>query len=101
MAPVLFLDLDGVVCCNFHGELERDKLLQVKRICDEAHAEVVLSTDWRRRPDLKQRAIQTLAAVGVKVIGATPEYSLMSRVRPREILAWMKEHDFDQREGHR
>lgn len=99
MAPVLFLDLDGVVCCNFHGELERDKLLQVKRICDEAHAEVVLSTDWRRRADLKQRALQTLSAVGVKVIGATPEYSLMSRVRPREILAWMKEHDFDQREG--
>jgi alpha/beta superfamily hydrolase len=99
MAPVLFLDLDGVVCCNFRGELERDKLLQVKRICEEANAVVVLSTDWRRRPDLKQRACQTLAAVGVEVIGSTPEYALMSRVRPLEILAWMKDNRFDQREG--
>ena len=32
--PVLFLDLDGVICCNFRGELEYDKLCQVKRVCD-------------------------------------------------------------------
>ena len=57
---ILFLDLDGVVCCNFHGELERDKLAQVARICREAEAVVVLSTDWRRRPELRRRAEQTL-----------------------------------------
>ena len=50
--PLIFLDLDGVVCCNMHGELERDKLIQVKKICDAAQAKVVLSTDWRRRPEL-------------------------------------------------
>ena len=90
MVNILFLDLDGVVCCNFRGELERDKLQQVRRICEAANAKVVLSTDWRRRPDLKQRAERTLASVGVEVIGATPQYAAMSRVRPLEILSWMK-----------
>ena len=97
--PVLFLDLDGVICCNFRGELEYDKLCQVKRICDQTEAVVVLSTDWRRRSDLRQRAYHTLESVGVNVVGSTPEYSLMARVRPLEILAWMKENRFDPQEG--
>ena len=94
MAPenILFLDLDGVICCNFHGVLEPDKLQHVKRICEATQSKVVLSTDWRRRPDLKQRAVQTLASVGVKVIGSTPEFPQGSRkVRPLEILKWMKD----------
>ena len=85
---VLFLDIDGVVCCNFRGELEADKLSQVSRICSETDAKVVLSSDWRRQPHLKARATQTLASYGVEVIGATPQYAMMGRVRPREIMAW-------------
>ena len=89
MVRILFLDLDGVICCNMHGELERDKLFQVRKICNATNAKVVLSTDWRRRADLRRRAEQTLSALGVECIGATPEYVMYSRVRPKEIVAWM------------
>lgn len=89
MVRVLFLDIDGVVCCNMHGELERDKLALVKRICDAAQAKVVLSSDWRRRPELRRKAERSLSALGVSCIGATPEYAMYSRVRPKEIFAWM------------
>ena len=89
MVRILFLDLDGVICCNMHGELERDKLFQVRKICNATNAKVVLSTDWRRRADLRRRAEQTLSALGVECIGATPEYAMYSRVRPKEIVAWM------------
>ena len=88
-ATLVFLDIDGVVCCNFHGELEGTKLALVKDIVDATGAKVVLSSDWRRRPDLRQRAEAALAAHGVDCIGATPEYPMYDRVRPKEILAWM------------
>ena len=40
---ILFLDLDGVVCCKFRGELERDKLV------DDAKAySARLKTDSKR-----------------------------------------------------
>ena len=88
---ILFLDLDGVICCNMHGELERDKLFQVVKICNATNAKVVLSTDWRRRPELRRRAEQTLSGLGVECVGATPEYAMYSRVRPKEIVAWMND----------
>ena len=91
MARLIFLDLDGVICCNMHGELERPKLAEVRRIVDATGAKVVMSSDWRRRPELKQRAEVTLASAGVEVIGATPQYAMYSRVRPKEILAWLRE----------
>eukprot|EP00965_Chrysotila_dentata_P233518 6199634-Pleurochrysis_carterae.AAC.1 len=47
--PVIFLDIDGVICCNYNGHLEEPKLAQLKRIVEETGAKVVLSTDWRRQ----------------------------------------------------
>ena len=89
---LIFLDLDGVICCNFHGELEESKLLQLKRVVDASAAKVVMSSDWRRKPELRQRAEATLAHHGIECIGATPQYPLFSRVRPKEILAWLSQY---------
>lgn len=90
---VLFLDIDGVVCCNFRGELEEPKLKLVKRIVDASGAKVVLSSDWRRRHALKDRVNAALGELGVEMIGATPEYAMLSRVRPKEIMSWMRSCD--------
>ena len=86
---ILFLDVDGVICCNFAGKIEADKLEQVRRICHTTNSQVVLSSDWRRQPDLMHRLQMTLASVGVRCVGATPQYPLFARVRPKEILAWL------------
>ena len=90
---LLFLDLDGVICCNYHGELEADKLALVGKIVEETGCRVVLSTDWRRQPHLRTRAEETLSGYGVTCIGATPQYPMYARVRPKEILAWMAEYN--------
>ena len=46
---VIFLDFDGVittVASKWH--LDTDKMLLVKRICDETSAKIVISSSWRR-----------------------------------------------------
>ena len=47
--PLIFLDIDGVICCNMNGHLEEPKLQQLRRIVEATGAKVVLSTDWRRQ----------------------------------------------------
>ena len=89
---ILFLDVDGVICCNFAGKIEEDKLEQVRRICHTTNSEIVLSSDWRRQANLMHRLQMTLASVGVRCVGATPQYPLFARVRPKEILAWVNKH---------
>ena len=58
----IFLDIDGVICCNSFGRLEDKKLRILQGVCKETAAKVVLSTDWRRVPVLKQRLLATLVA---------------------------------------
>ena len=73
--PLIFLDIDGVICCNRVGELEASKLAQLQRICRETGAKVVLSTDWRRQAALKRQVIQALARLDMECVGATPQRS--------------------------
>ena len=45
-APALiFLDIDGVICCNNRRQLEEPKLQQLKRICRATGASVVRVLD--------------------------------------------------------
>jgi len=94
---LIFLDVDGVLCCNFQGRLEADKLHELQRVCCATDAKVVLSSDWRRSPPLKDRVISALRDLGVECIGVTPEHSsMMNRamlVRPVEITTWLASHD--------
>ena len=50
---VLFLDVDGVICCNQQMRLEEVKMRRLTRICLKAGAAIVLSTNWRRIPNLR------------------------------------------------
>ena len=40
---VIFLDIDGVICCNNAGKLEESKLSELKRIVQATNAKVVRS----------------------------------------------------------
>ena len=98
-SPLVFLDIDGVICCNNWFQLEEDKLQQVGRICRETGAKVVLSSDWRRKTHLKQKIQRALLRVGVTYVGCTRVIRTTQQIgnhwqardanqRPREILKW-------------
>ena len=86
---LIFLDVDGVLCCNKHGHLEADKLKRLAGVVQRTNSKVVLSTDWRRHPELKHRLMQVLANHDCQVIGATLKGPALEPVRPREITAWL------------
>jgi hypothetical protein len=113
---VIFLDIDGVICCNMVGHLEENKLAELKRIVDETGAkvrhhhlkylpsidwneplthtfspfpQVVLSTDWRRQAHLKKQLREVLARLNIECIGATPMRAMFQPVRPQEITSWL------------
>jgi hypothetical protein len=56
-------------------------------------AKIVLSTDWRRIPKLKQQLVQTLHEYGCEVIGATPMRAPWHPVRPVEIIDWLRAYN--------
>ncbi|KAL3933516.1 MAG: hypothetical protein SGPRY_000245 [Prymnesium sp.] len=89
-SKLIFLDIDGVICCNSISRLEEAKLKQLKRVVSETgNTKVVLSSDWRRQQALKRLVVTTLKQYGIKCIGATPQRSMMQPVRPMEILSWL------------
>eukprot|EP00908_Phaeocystis_cordata_P015237 Transcript_26366.p1 GENE.Transcript_26366~~Transcript_26366.p1 ORF type:complete len:380 (-),score=51.61 Transcript_26366:241-1380(-) len=87
---VIFLDIDGVICCNNAGKLEESKLSELKRIVQATNAKVVLSTDWRRKAALKQEVVTALRRIGASCIGATPQRAMYQPVRPQEITDWLR-----------
>ena len=72
MVKAIFLDIDGVICCNQFGRLEDRKLQLLRQVVQQTGAKIVLSTDWRRVPKLKSQLIATLRDYGMEVIGSTP-----------------------------
>lgn len=86
---VVFLDIDGVICCNMAGRLEENKLAVLNAVCKATSAKVVLSTDWRRQAQLKRQVIATLKRLDIEVIGATPMRAMFQPIRPQEITEWM------------
>jgi hypothetical protein len=79
---IIFLDIDGVICCNNFSRLEDDKLMTLKRVVELTNSKIVLSTDWRKFPDAKRVLIATLRGMGMKVIGQTPVHSPWARYVP-------------------
>ena len=86
---VVFLDIDGVICCNMAGRLEENKLAVLNQICKATSAKVVLSTDWRRQAQLKRQVVAALKRLDIEVIGATPMRAMFQPIRPQEITEWM------------
>ena len=98
-APIIFLDIDGVICCNTRSELEVDKLKRLKRICSETNATVVLSSDWRRQKPLKDRVQRALERLRISYVGCTSQRTKTQDIgnrrwelpcRPLEITDWLK-----------
>ena len=90
---VLFLDVDGVVCCNQNGQLEPDKMQQLLRITKEASAKVCLSSNWRLYEELREHLYTKLGAMGIECIGTTPDAGEATHgegMRPCEIGAWIR-----------
>ena len=98
--------IDGVICCNFHGELEDAKLAQLARVAKATGAkvkretknpvglrsasnglephlprsqQVVLSSDWRRQLSLKQKVQRALKKHRVGYVGCTPQRVVTER----------------------
>jgi hypothetical protein len=92
MVAVIFLDIDGVICCNMAGRLEESKLAILADVVKKTQAKVVLSTDWRRQANLKRQVVAALNRLDIEVIGATPMKPMFSPIRPTEINEWMREN---------
>lgn len=90
---VLFLDIDGVICCDEHAALDPAKLQQLARIADTTGCKVCLSSNWRFYDDLREYVYQQLDVLGIARIGTTPdagEAESGEPKRPCEISAWMR-----------
>ena len=87
---LIFLDIDGVICCNTSGKLEETKLAELKRIVQQTGAKIVLSSDWRRQPALKSQARNALKRIGAECVGATPMRAMYQPLRPQEITDWLR-----------
>ena len=92
MVAVIFLDIDGVICCNMAGRLEESKLAVLNQVCKATQAKVVLSTDWRRQAQLKRQVIAALKRLDIEVIGATPMRAMFQPIRPQEIMEWYNQN---------
>ena len=86
---LIFLDVDGVICCNGAGRLEVDKLKRISQVVEKTGAKIVLSTDWRRDPSLKAIITTALSEVSCQVIGATRKGAPLKPIRPQEITGWL------------
>ena len=90
--PVIFLDVDGVICCNEENRLVGPQLDQLHRVCVATGAKVVLSTNWRRYADFKQALLTTLREARIGCVGSTPLLDEHSPVRPQEITRWLQRY---------
>lgn len=88
-APVLFLDIDGVL--NVLGSSPEEPVSQLHRIIDETKCRIVLSSTWRiahgglSSADLAMR--NRLGYQGPRLWGETPD--LRGAPRGHEIAAWL------------
>ena len=91
---VLFLDVDGVVCCNRDSLLDPDKMEVLQKICEATGCKVCISSNWRLFDDLRQHLYQQLAHYKIECVGTTPDAGESQHgmpMRPCEIKAWMAE----------
>jgi hypothetical protein len=88
---LIFLDIDGVICCNGVQRLEEDKLTQLQRMVRATGAHVVLSTDWRKFETMKRELLGVLGDLDIESVGDTPDLK-QSKSRPLEIRQWLQEN---------
>ena len=92
LPPVLFLDVDGVLCLGGGEMLEQMPLRALQALCEAASAEVCVSSDWRRDERLATMLHDALVEHGISCVGATPKRSRGQELRPVEIREWLEAH---------
>ena len=72
---VLFLDVDGVITyADGSGRLCEEKLERLQRVVLPTQTQIVISSNWRLFPQLKDRLVNALHEHGgMHVIGSTPD----------------------------
>ena len=72
---VLFLDVDGVITyADGTGRLCEEKLERLQRVVLPTQTQIVISSNWRLFPQLKDRLVTSLHEHGgMRVIGCTPD----------------------------
>ena len=93
---VIFLDIDGVICCNEKGRLESEQMQQLARIVRDTGAKVCISSNWRLYDELRTQLYGQLVHWGIECIGTTPDAGEATHglpMRPCEIKAWVDEWD--------
>ena len=92
MNKIIFLDFDGVITTYASKwEIDNEKCLLVKKICDETGAKIVISSSWRYSTVEKTIDVYKLQdwVLTPYVVGVTPLLSLS--------LDCVKMSDFPQR----
>ncbi len=97
MAPVLFLDCDGVLNSEQYYLANRDKFTEfnldpkavacIREVLAKSGAKVVLSSTWRHFPD----AVLHLEKVGIPIWDHTPRTGGTGE-RGDDIRSWLDEH---------
>mmetsp|Transcript_8993 Transcript_8993/g.29545 ORF Transcript_8993/g.29545 Transcript_8993/m.29545 type:complete len:290 (+) Transcript_8993:73-942(+) len=99
---VIFLDIDGVVCCSTPGVIEPDKVENLKSIVKQSGAQIVLSSNWRHTKQARMEVKRVLSrhGIGEAIIGRTPQIGTpWSAARPKEITKWIDDHNARVRAG--
>lgn len=92
--PIIFLDINGVICCNYVSRLEEDKLQRLQRLVMATGAKVVLSSSWRSSVASTEQVWNALQRLHVPMMGTTSPSTCRS-ARPREISQWLNEHNVE------
>lgn len=88
--PLVFLDVDGVLCLGNEQQLENAPLCALQHLCASASADVVVTSDWRRDPALLAELTAALSRRGIRCAGQTPQRSRYQELRPVEIREWFE-----------
>ena len=106
--PIIFLDIDGVLIPYGKDSrtLHAPCLAALVSILSQTSARIVVSSSWRlyNMPELMAMfrvvMLPTGETIADRVIGTTPwsdqllDDNIVSRCRPKEIRAWVDEHQF-------
>lgn len=71
---IVFLDVDGVICLNWSRQPKMCDVAtsNLKRLVDEAGAEIVLSSTWRMTDHLFWEISEYLSKTGLRIADQTP-----------------------------
>ena len=88
---ILFLDVDGVLNNSLHEDIFNPfNLTNFKSLCDILSPKIVLSSDWRRRPQDMARVRSELLFHNLDLFDSTP----LGLSRRDEIAEWLEKNEW-------